>query len=65
MNGEADNSRFVSMHVYMHLAFKENSIEANDYIKLFSTYIQILNLSRPSVIINTRLRIFDLNNYFN
>ena len=23
MNGEADNSRFVSMHVYMHLAFKE------------------------------------------
>ena len=25
MNGEADNSRFVSMHVYMHLAFKELS----------------------------------------
>ena len=23
MNGEADNSRLVSMHVYMHLAFKE------------------------------------------
>ena len=23
MNGEDDNSRFVSMHVYMHLAFKE------------------------------------------
>ena len=23
MKGEADNSRFVSMHVYMHLAFKE------------------------------------------
>ena len=23
MNGEADNSRFVSMHVYMHLMFKE------------------------------------------
>ena len=23
MNGEADNSRFVNMHVYMHLAFKE------------------------------------------
>ena len=23
MNGEADNSRFVKMHVYMHLAFKE------------------------------------------
>ena len=23
MNGEADNSHFVSMHVYMHLAFKE------------------------------------------
>ena len=23
MNGEADNSRFVSMYVYMHLAFKE------------------------------------------
>ena len=23
MNGEADNSRFVSMHVYLHLAFKE------------------------------------------
>ena len=23
MNGEADDSRFVSMHVYMHLAFKE------------------------------------------
>ena len=30
MNGEADNSRFVSMHVYMHLAFKElNSYYAN------------------------------------
>ena len=25
MNGEADNSRFVNMHVYMHLAFKELS----------------------------------------
>ena len=25
MNGEADNSRFVSMYVYMHLAFKELS----------------------------------------
>ena len=23
MNGEADNSHFVRMHVYMHLAFKE------------------------------------------
>ena len=23
MNDEADNSRFVSMHVYMHLVFKE------------------------------------------
>ena len=23
MNGEADHSRFVSMHVYMYLAFKE------------------------------------------
>ena len=23
MNGEADKSRFVSMYVYMHLAFKE------------------------------------------
>ena len=23
MNGEADNSRLVSMHVYMHLAFEE------------------------------------------
>ena len=27
MNGEADNSHFVSMHVYMHLVFKElNSV---------------------------------------
>ena len=26
MNGEADNSRFVSMHVYMHLAFKELNV---------------------------------------
>ena len=28
MNGEADNSRFVSMHVYMHLAFKELNTES-------------------------------------
>ena len=32
MNGEADNSRFVSMYVYMmHLAFKELISYNNEY----------------------------------
>ena len=29
MNGEADDSRFVSMHAYMHLAFKELKLLSN------------------------------------
>ena len=49
MNGEADNSHFGSMHVYMHLAFKEliSVVTVNLYvliiikIKLFSLLIKI------------------------
>ena len=39
MNGEADNSRFVSMHVYMHLAFKELKIITVDIVSAHDCYI--------------------------
>ena len=32
MNGEADNSRFVSMHVYMHLAFRVKIPPINTFV---------------------------------
>ena len=49
MNGEADNSRFVSLYVYMHLAFKE--LIDSDFTPF--TY----NMSEITQIFSTRVRV--------